>query len=142
MKKYFQLYILFISLFLEATELTLSGNPQPLTISQATAGENPISAIDTSTTFSLRIPSNTKIYILGSLDSTMPPHTNLKIRMNASKSKPSTSLNVSPQKLSSLFKEGQHDNIPITYEYSATVAAGVLPPTAKIVFFTVVESTD
>lgn len=135
------IFLLLLHPFLiEAALLTISGNPPPLLISKATAGEEPKSVLDMSTTYSIHVPAHTKLHITAGLDSPMPPYTTLKMQMTPLK--PLIALQVSAQTVTNSFKEGLHENIRITYEYSGAAAAGTIPSSAKTIILTVVESQD
>ena len=141
-------YLLFILLALyipiESTTslITLSGNPKPLIISRAIAGQEPLKAIDTSTTCSIWVPNQKTVTLIASLDSPMKAHTQLKMSI-ASPYKGTTSplipLDCTPKTLVTGIKEGSHENLFITYEYSATVAAGIVNLCSKTITLTILE---
>lgn len=130
----------FLSLSCHGASITFSSNPSPLTITQAIPGRNPLCVIDTSTTCDLIVSPKKTVTILAALDSPLPPHTTLKIGLFFPHQKSSLfSLGPTPQPITSPIPEGFYNSICVTYEYAATVAAGVIPPQTKTIFFTLLE---
>lgn len=123
----------------------LSGNPQPLIINKATAGQGLSSALDTSTSCSIKIPSQKMATLTASLDSPMNAHTALKMKIASpyrGANTHSISLECTPKILATGIKEGFYENLLITYEYSATVAAGIVPLSCKTIILTILESAS
>lgn len=137
--------LLAIPLTGRASSLTLSGNPSPFIISKATAGKEPDPISDVSTTYSIQVRPFHTVAILAALDSPMPTYTSLKISLQApskAQSFPSTSLDTNAKPLVINISEGIYNNLQISYEYTTTVKAGVLPLSAKTILFTVLETTN
>jgi hypothetical protein len=131
---------LFPSLICHAASMTFSSSPSPLTVSKATSGGQPFTAIDSSTVCDLIIPPKKVVTILAALDSPLEPHTSLKIKISLPHEQtPSLLLSSNPQTLASSIPEGSYNSISVSYEYEATVAAGVIPPRTKTIFFTLLE---
>lgn len=130
----------FLSLSCHGASLTFSSSPSPLSITQAIPGRQPFCAIDTSTTCDLTVSPKKTLIILASLDSPLQPHTTLKIGLSLPHQKSSLlSLGPTPQPLTASIPEGSYNSICVTYEYAATVAAGVIAPQIKTIFFTLLE---
>ncbi len=128
---------------LNAAVVTLSGNPSPLVIARATAGQEPAKVIDTSTTCSIRVSNQRTVSLIASLTSPMNAYTTLKINLSTpcrGSSNPSVILDCTPKMLIEGITEGFYENLIITYEYSATVAAGVIPLGCKTIILTVLEN--
>ncbi len=134
------LLLLLIPFIAHASSITFSGNPQPLLVSQAQAGSQPNSVIDTSTTYTLEVSKGPRASISASLNSSLPDNTTLNVTFAAppkSTSTPSVYLTTTPQVLVSGIKPGTYSNLLVTYEYLATVAAGVVPLSSKTVILTI-----
>lgn len=122
--------------------LTVSGNPQPLIISTATAGQEPRSIIDSSTTYKIKVKKVDRASISGALSEPLPNHTSLKVTFSAPQnatSIPSVELTTTPQTLVSGINEGNYNNLTITYEYLAKVAAGIVSLSSKTLILTVTD---
>lgn len=147
MKKYLCLGIMVIlsgccSLAL-ANEIFVSGNPGTLVINTAFAGSEPLPVTDASTTYSIDIfDSNMKI--TGSIDTAMPAKTSLKVTLTAPTGATSLgqiTLTTTNQDLITGLQENMVESgLGISYEFSATVAAGIVSSGSKTVTFTVTSS--
>lgn len=124
--------------------ITVSGNPPPLIVTKARAGKEPESAIDSSTTYTLQVASNTTAILSVSIDSPMPEGTNLFVSLaapNQTGALPPIPLRTIPQTAISHIITGIYNNLTITYEYKATVAAGIVPLCTRNIIFTLTENT-
>jgi hypothetical protein len=123
--------------------IKVSGNPQPLIIHKAKAGKEPESAVDTSTTYTLQVPPNATTTLSVSIDSPMPEGTNLFVSLSTPgehNKSPTIPLKVVPQVVLTRILAGIYEDLTITYEYSATVAAGIVPLSSKNIVFTLTEN--
>ena len=137
------LYFFLIPYAVYATSLTISGNPSPLIISRAIAGKEPSSSINTSTTYKIQVDDNQTVSIFAALDSPLPHHTILKVTLAApplATRISSISLNTTPQIVVVGIPSGTYDQLAITYEYLATVAAGIVPLHNKTLLLTIVSN--
>lgn len=125
-------------LFLSTLLFTVSGSPDPLIVRSCLPGRAPEKAVS-ATTYTLSVPPGKTGTVLASLDMPTPPHTTLKIQLESPGKIPPLTLTQTPQTVASGFKEGTHTNLRISYEYTASVKAGVVPPTLRTVFFTILD---
>ena len=123
-------------------ELEVSGNPAELVVGSATAGSEPSAAQDTSTTYLITTNCGTdakRITAIISAGGDMPENTTLKITLAAP-----AGASASQQTLVSTEAKNVVENIDgvashghqITYDFSATVAAGVIGSAQKTVTLT------
>ena len=140
--------IFFITLLIPflsySASLTLSGNPPPLKIEKATAGFQPESCKESSTSYSIQVNPHQKISILAALASPMDPHTSLKISLTAPSFAESfpLSLQTKAQPVVINILEGKHENLSISYEYEALVKAGIIQLSQKTIIFTLLETSN
>jgi hypothetical protein len=71
------------SLFSLLDTLTVSGNPSPMTINTAVAGQQPTSVSNSSTTYSVIVVSLSGRSITGQLNANMPSNVTLKVALAA-----------------------------------------------------------
>lgn len=119
--------------------LSISGNPHPLIINTASAGKEPNSSIDCTTTYSIRVFKGKSVSISAAIDSPLPDHTSLNINLAVpprAKSIPSK-LKTTPQIIATGIQSGTYENLSIIYTFSATVEAGVVPLESKKLILTV-----
>lgn len=125
-----------------AQSLSVSNNPYPLTISTAVAGSNPASVSDASTTYTVSIPSNgSTSRITGQLNANMPAGVTLTIHLASSNgvSAGTVTLTTTTTNLVTSIPKKTTETSGITYTLSATVAAGVITSTSRILTLTVVS---
>lgn len=123
--------------------MTISGNPSPLIIKAASAGSQPSSVIDTSTVYAITVSPHKTASIIAQLNSPVSPYTELKIQLESPGKSPSlhsASLSTAPQTIAAKIPAGAHENLMISYEYSAKVEAGTLPLESKTIILTVLEA--
>lgn len=128
------------ALLASATLLTLSGNPSPLIISKATAGKEPETAKDRSTTYTLAVPEGETAHIFASLDAPLPQQTFLQVAFSSpyhSKEALGLLLDCIPKNIMTGIRPGTYRNLPILYEYRATVQAGPIPLMTRKLILTV-----
>lgn len=127
-----------------ADDIFVSGNPGALIISSATAGSNPDAVTDASTSYSIDITTSNK-KITGAIDSAMPANTYLRVILAAPTGASSTgqqTLSVTPQDLVTGLTIGMSEGgLGITYEFSASIEAGIVSSASKTVTFTVTDSS-
>ena len=134
------IWLFLIPCIAHAKSITVSGNPQTLTVCQATAGSQPNSVTDSSTTYSVQVSKNTIASISGYINSAVPSNTTLSVTLAAPKnatSIPSVSLSTTPQVLVSNIQSGNYKNLTITYQFLATVAAGVVSLSSRTLTLTI-----
>ena len=124
-----------------ADSLSFSGAPAPLVINQATAGGNPISVSNSSTSYNIvNLKNGAKL--VGSINANMPPHTTLTIAITAPSqaTRPGPiALSTTAQTLTMNIPPCSYNALPITYTFSATIAAGVISTTQRIVTITLIN---
>jgi hypothetical protein len=122
-----------------AGTVTLSGDPPALTVTSAGAGMEFIPGTNSTTTYTV-IVLGLGLGIVGQLSAPMPDKTELRVSLAAPGSATSLgriALRITPQPLVRDLPLGTFSALPITYEFSAVVAAGVVPTTSRTVTFTV-----
>jgi hypothetical protein len=124
-------------------EISVSGNPGALTVSAATAGSEPTAATDATTTYSITTNGSNK-KITGILNTAMPANTALKVTLTAptgGTSAGQVSLSASAQDLVTGISAVAQSAVGISYEFSATIAAGVVSSAQKTVTLTIADGT-
>lgn len=136
--------LLFFSLFLNAAtvfsdSLSLSGNPSTLTISTATAGQNPNSATNTSTTYNLTTTLTVRT-INGKINSNMPTGITLKVQLAAPSGASSTGSvamsTTAANLITGIPKATTASNLTVTYTLSATPSAVAVTNATKTLTLT------
>jgi len=126
-----------------ANQVSVSGNPGALVISSATAGIEPLPVTDTGSTYSIDITTS-NMKLTGSINSAMPANTYLKITLSAPSGATSVgriTLTTTDLDLVTSLDSGMVEGgLGISYEFSATVAAGVIATAAKTVTFTITDA--
>ena len=125
------------------TALTVSGPPAPFIISTAVAGSDPTGLTDNITTYFIKDkkPAGTR-RIFASLDSPMPPGTTLTIQLMPSAGATSlgaVSMDMTARNLVVGIYKDNGTTLGITYVFTATVAAGVVPSQSRNVTFTLLD---
>jgi hypothetical protein len=118
--------------------LTVSGNPGTMTVSTAVAGNAPDPVTEGSTTYTL-VDVTTVSRITARVDAPLPTGVVLKVTLAAptgAVSSGAVSLSTVEQDVVRLIPIGSYSGLAITYQLSATSAAGVLPLTGPVVTFT------
>ena len=124
-------------------EVSVSGNPSALIVSAATAGSEPTAVTDASTSYSITTNGSSK-KITGAINSAMPSNTLLKITLVAPTGGTSAgqiTLSTSAQDLVTGISTLAESGKTITYEFSATVDAGVVSSASKTVTLTVADGS-
>lgn len=128
-----------LSLPLFSNSITDSGNPAALVINTATAGQNPNSVTNTSTTYSISTTTTIR-RITGRINSNMPANTTLQISLVAPTGATSLGL-VTMTKTTTNLVTGIPINTlasgrTITYTFSATASAATVTNATRTVTFT------
>ncbi len=120
-------------------ELTVSGNPGALTVSTATAGAAPNVVTDATTTYAITT-NETNRKITGSINTAMPTGVTLSATLAAPAGATSggkLALGTTAVDLVTGISSLNESGKTITYELSATSAAGVVPSATKTVTLTI-----
>lgn len=123
------------------THLSFSGRPSPLVINRTVAGNAPLAVSESSTSYHI-INSQAGAKIIGSLNANMPSNTTLKILITAPSgaTRPGPIvLSTTPQDLTTNIPPCSYQGLPVTYTFSATLKAGVVPPTQRTVTITLIN---
>lgn len=127
-----------------ADDIFVSGNPGALVINAANPGLDPNSVIDASTSYSIDITTSNK-KITGAIDSAMPANTYLRVTLTAPSGASSVgqvTLSVTAQDLVTGLAIGMNESgLNITYEFSASIQAGIVPSASKTVTFTIADNS-
>jgi hypothetical protein len=126
-----------------AQSLNFSGNPGLLRISNAIAGSEPIGVSNSSTTYTVTTPAANRMYkITARLSAPMP----LGVTLTGSFAAPPSATSLGPIALDAIDRDvvlnipRRTDATPgVTYNLSATVAAGVIPSSTRTVTLTIVQ---
>lgn len=122
------------------SEITVSGNPGPMTVNAAVAGAQPTQVTDASTTYNITINQTGKI--TGALNNDMPAGVTLAINMTTpgapATSAGDKSLSTGAVDLVTGITPLIASTKTITYKLSALVTAGVIASSTRIVTLTVV----
>ena len=120
-------------------EISVSGNPAALIVSAATAGSQPVAATDATTSYAITTNASARI-ITGSIDTAMPANTTLGVTLTAptgGTSAGQVTLTASDQNLVTGISTLAESGLTISYEFSATIAAGIIASASKTVTLTV-----
>lgn len=124
------------------SQLAVSGNPAPLVVSAAVAGQGPVSALGSTTTYAISTnESNQKI--VASLDQAMPSGVDLEVTLAApggASSRGAVALATAGADVVTGISATAASALPITYRLSASVSADVTS-TARTVTYTIVSGT-
>lgn len=126
----------------QSSSLAVSGDPPPLFVGTAIAGDQPLPAVDGSTVYSITAASGEKITAY--IDQAMPPGVTIEITLAAPPGAVSAGpvvLTTVPQDLVRSLPAGTFSGLSISYTLRATVAAGVVSPRWRTVSFAVVAGT-
>lgn len=123
-------------------EISVSGNPGHLVINSATAGSQPDTVTDISTTYSITTNETGK-KITGKIDSSMPPGTSLQINLAAptgGSSQNYVTLTTTDSDLVTGISQVGETGLGITYKFGASVSAGTISSTTRTVTLTLTGS--
>jgi hypothetical protein len=122
-------------------EIAVSGNPGALVVNTAVAGSQPTAATDATTTYSITTNSSFK-KITGMLSAAMPANTALRLTLTAptgASSAGQVTLTASAQDLVTGISTLAEGGLGISYEFSATLSAGIISSAQRTVTLTVVD---
>ncbi len=120
------------------SEIAFSSDPYILNASQAIPGCNPKDVIDT-TSFYAITSNGCSEKIVACLNSPMPMGTALFVWLtaaNGATSQGGVYLDSSNQNLVTGISRVAQGNLPVSYLFKSSTSAGILPPTARIVTYT------
>ncbi|MCX5752391.1 MAG: hypothetical protein NTW97_01960 [Candidatus Krumholzibacteria bacterium] len=124
----------------KADDMTASGNPGALIIGSATAGSVLIPVSDATTTYNIDVTTGT-VKITGEINTAMPANTALKVMLAAPTGATSVgmvTLSATAQNLvTGIANLTSENGLGISYEFDASVSAGVVSSAAKTVTFTI-----
>lgn len=126
-----------------AQTISASGNPGLLRVSTAIAGSEPIAVSNTSTTYTVTTPNPNRPHkVVAQLNAAMP----VGLTLTADFDPPPGATSLGPIALDMTARDvvtsiprNTNSTQLITYTLTATVAAGVVPPTSRIVTITIVR---
>jgi hypothetical protein len=125
--------------------LTPSGTPANMIVSTVVAGSQPAPITDATTSLDITAKCGGTCFnhVTAAIDLPMPPGTTLSIALGSPPA-PATSagtviLSTLPQSVVNGLKQVRITSLSITYVFTATVAAGVLPLQSRTVTFTLVS---
>lgn len=122
-------------------ELDVSGNPGNMTVTTATAGEQPDAVTDSSTTYAITTNGTNK-KITAVLDGDMPDETTLSVTLtapNGGTSAGQVTLSSAAADVVTGITEVAENGKNITYELDAEVGAGIVGSASKTVTFTIAD---
>ena len=127
----------------QATVLTVSGSPGAFTVSTAVAGSQPLGLSNSSTTYFVRVRNSEGVKkIIAQLNSPMPVGTSLTLAMAAppgASSLGAVSLDATGRDIVVNIEKENGVTLGVTYAFTATVAAGVVPVQSRTVTLTLVN---
>jgi hypothetical protein len=127
---------------LVAQTVAISGNPSAFVVNSAVAGSEPLGLTNSSTTYTVNTPPNpnTKYQVTAQLNANMPVGTTLTATFAPTQGAVSTGaivLDVTPRQMVNSVRKNYSGTAAITYQFDATVSAGVIPTTTRIVTLTI-----
>lgn len=135
--------MLFAQRVVDAQTLTVSGSPATLRVNVATAGSQPNAVTNSSTTYTAKSRGLFQTaQIVGRINSNMPAGTTLTINLAAvtgATSSGTVTLSTTNQALVTNIWLPFNLSAGITYTFSATTAAGVIPTTTRTVTLTILD---
>jgi len=134
--------LLISSRALVAQTVAISGNPSAFVVNSAVAGSEPLALSNSSTTYTVNTPPspNTKYQVTAQLNANMPVGTTLTATFAPTQGATSTGaiiLDVTPRQMVNNVRKNYSGTAAITYQFGATVSAGVIPTTTRIVTLTI-----
>ena len=125
------------------TGLSVSGSPAPMIVSTAVAGSQPTAVVNTATTYDVTAKLQAGIKkIVGQIDAAMPFGTTLTINLTAvsgATSLGAVALDMTARDLEINVSKENRTTSGITYTFTATVAAGVIPSQTRTVTLTLLD---
>jgi hypothetical protein len=126
-----------------AQTIAVSGNPGLLRINNAVAGSEPIAVTNSSTTYTVTTPNPPRTYkVTAQLDAAMPAD----VTLTATFAAPTGATSIGPVALDLTARDvvtgiprNTNSTQGITFELSATVAAGVVTSSSRVVTLTIIR---
>ena len=130
---------------LVAQTISVSGSPAAFRVSTAVAGSEPGALTDNTTTYTVNTPAaggSTKYQVTAQLNANMPVGTTLTATAAAAAGSGSTSsgaipLDITARQLVYSIKKNYSGTAGLTYQFAATVSAGVISSTTRTVTLTI-----
>lgn len=123
----------------QLNRVRITTNPALMRITTAIAGSQPAAVTNSATTYNVRVLSGGQRKITGRLNANMPPGTTLEVTLAAptgANALGPVTLDVADRDLVTAIPVGTNQNPTITYRFSATVTAGVIPSSTRTVTYT------
>jgi len=123
-------------------QLTVSGSPALMHVQTAAAGSTPVSVSNSTTTYHITKPPSGHYAITANINSAMPAGTTLTATLAVgagATSDGAVALSTISQNVVTNVSKAQNGRT-ITYQFSATLAAGVIAVQARTVTFTVINT--
>ena len=124
-------------------EISVSGNPSALIVNAAVPGSQPTAATDAATSYSITT-NNSSRKITGGINSAMPSNTSLKVSLTAptgGSSAGQVTLTTTAQDLVTGISTLAESGKSISYEFSATLAAGIISSSQRTVTLTIADGS-
>lgn len=124
-------------------EISVSGNPSALIVNTAVPGSQPTAATDASTSYSITT-NNSSRKITSAINSAMPANTSLKVTLTAptgGSSAGQVTLSTTAQDLVTAISTLAESGLSISYEFSATLAAGIISSSQRTVTLTIADGS-
>ena len=128
-----------------AQTIAVSGSPALLHITSAVSGSDPTAVTNATTTYTVVTPTagNNTYKVTAQLDAAMPAGTTLTATFTApaggGTSTGAVALDVTARDMVTGIPKKQNSTQGITYTFSATAAAGVVPVTSRTVTLTILK---
>ena len=128
-----------------AQTVSVSGSPASFRVSTAVAGSEPTALTDATTTYTVNTPvggGGTKYQVTAQLNANMPVGTTLTATLavpagSAGVANGAIPLDVTARTLINSIKKNYSGTAGITYQFAATVSAGVISSTTRTVTLTI-----
>jgi len=129
---------------IRAQTVSASGNPGLLRVSTAIAGSEPVAVSNSTTTYTVTTPPANRTHkVTAQVNAAMP----VGLTLSATLAPPPSASSVGPVALDMTARDvvtgiqrNTNSTQAITYTLTATVLAGVVPPTSRIVTLTIVRA--
>jgi hypothetical protein len=124
-------------------EISVSGDPGALIVNSATAGSQPDAATDATTSYAVTTNGSSK-KVTGEIDSAMPANTTLAVTLTApsgGSSAGQVTLTTSAADLVTGISTLAESGMTISYNFSATAAAGVVASDTRTVTLTLTDGS-
>lgn len=126
-----------------AQTIAVSGNPSLLRVSTAVAGSEPIAVSNSTTTYTVTTPNpNRRHKVVAQLNTAMPVGLTLSAMLDPPPGATSLgpiALDMTARDVVTGIPRNTNSTQGITYTFTASVAAGVVPSTSRIVTLTIVR---